>query len=71
MNANLLDNTAGPVSAGCHINDVMNCFRLIRRKQTVSAGCHINDVMNHDGRRQMKKIVSAGCHINDVTKCVN
>ena len=34
------------VSAGCHINDVMN--NLIRAHPTlhVSAGCHINDVMN-------------------------
>ena len=34
------------VSAGCHINDVMNkTMRKIWKRQ-VSAGCHINDVMN-------------------------
>ena len=43
--ANLLDNSS-MVSAGCHINDVMNnccnpCMAML-----VSAGCHINDVMN-------------------------
>ena len=34
------------VSAGCHINDVMNCFGDGVVPFPVSAGCHINDVMN-------------------------
>ena len=34
------------VSAGCHINDVMNTGRFGLRQKRVSAGCHINDVMN-------------------------
>ena len=34
------------VSAGCHINDVMNHFKLSCAVIIVSAGCHINDVMN-------------------------
>ena len=34
------------VSAGCHINDVMNCGTRISATARVSAGCHINDVMN-------------------------
>ena len=34
------------VSAGCHINDVMNRNSEERIQCTVSAGCHINDVMN-------------------------
>ena len=34
------------VSAGCHINDVMNeCLDNVYHS-LVSAGCHINDVMN-------------------------
>ena len=36
----------GRVSAGCHINDVMNRKLKKQTKQRVSAGCHINDVMN-------------------------
>ena len=35
------------VSAGCHINDVMNFPKRKLDKYTVSAGCHINDVMNN------------------------
>ena len=34
------------VSAGCHINDVMNSEDKIISHFLVSAGCHINDVMN-------------------------
>ena len=34
------------VSAGCHINDVMNKIVTNFSIQHVSAGCHINDVMN-------------------------
>ena len=34
------------VSAGCHINDVMNDLLLGSFFCLVSAGCHINDVMN-------------------------
>ena len=35
------------VSAGCHINDVMNLSKILKRIMYVSAGCHINDVMNN------------------------
>ena len=34
------------VSAGCHINDVMNLDHVPVKAVVVSAGCHINDVMN-------------------------
>ena len=34
------------VSAGCHINDVMNESDKLSEETGVSAGCHINDVMN-------------------------
>ena len=34
------------VSAGCHINDVMNSRENVAVFGYVSAGCHINDVMN-------------------------
>ena len=34
------------VSAGCHINDVMNMLMMKQTYDIVSAGCHINDVMN-------------------------
>ena len=34
------------VSAGCHINDVMNFHSDKTPALNVSAGCHINDVMN-------------------------
>ena len=34
------------VSAGCHINDVMNVGVMQGADWIVSAGCHINDVMN-------------------------
>ena len=54
------------VSAGCHINDVMNVGQEPVVGQQVSAGCHINDVMNWDGGCNIKSVVSAGCHINDV-----
>ena len=35
------------VSAGCHINDVMNIISILEALDEVSAGCHINDVMNY------------------------
>ena len=54
------------VSAGCHINDVMNLHRFADRKTGVSAGCHINDVMNDLTFAKTAIDVSAGCHINDV-----
>ena len=54
------------VSAGCHINDVMNCFPNRLTSLCVSAGCHINDVMNQCFRMRESHTVSAGCHINDV-----
>ena len=54
------------VSAGCHINDVMNCLRVCKTPNVVSAGCHINDVMNFKITIQYIVQVSAGCHINDV-----
>ena len=34
------------VSAGCHINDVMNVNVRLTLRLDVSDGCHINDVMN-------------------------
>ena len=34
------------VSAGCHINDVMNATSCFNSPACVSAGWHINDVMN-------------------------
>ena len=40
------DDGYGRVSAGCHINDVMNTPHRIQTHAEVSAGCHINDVMN-------------------------
>ena len=40
------DNVTYSVSAGCHINDVMNAKPINASPATVSAGCHINDVMN-------------------------
>ena len=39
------------VSAGCHINDVMNPKLRTLAKSSVSAGCHINDVMNRSYER--------------------
>ena len=54
------------VSAGCHINDVMNSNVANVIKTLVSAGCHINDVMNVKVESDRDIIVSAGCHINDV-----
>ena len=59
------------VSAGCHINDVMNMLNICGCRVVVSAGCHINDVMNTLDVATVFPVVSAGCHINDVTKCVN
>ena len=38
--------SGGVVSAGCHINDVMNNINDWDNLDLVSAGCHINDVMN-------------------------
>ena len=54
------------VSAGCHINDVMNFCLIIPFNRIVSAGCHINDVMNKLLEAIVGNLVSAGCHINDV-----
>ena len=54
------------VSAGCHINDVMNLTIGILASLKVSAGCHINDVMNVWPTLWTGGTVSAGCHINDV-----
>ena len=54
------------VSAGCHINDVMNSQVERWQNILVSAGCHINDVMNGELRALFVNSVSAGCHINDV-----
>ena len=54
------------VSAGCHINDVMNSETVQTVSVFVSAGCHINDVMNLRGYGHFLSAVSAGCHINDV-----
>ena len=46
MNDFLLRRLDRHVSAGCHINDVMNTLRTLKAWSAVSAGCHINDVMN-------------------------
>ena len=46
MNTNLLNGNNLVVSAGCHINDVMNSGKAGIGIFDVSAGCHINDVMN-------------------------
>ncbi len=54
------------VSAGCHINDVMNKMAERLKIARVSAGCHINDVMNVQSCSIKTVCVSAGCHINDV-----
>ena len=54
------------VSAGCHINDVMNYQFGGTPANHVSAGCHINDVMNNFIIEIANENVSAGCHINDV-----
>ena len=54
------------VSAGCHINDVMNTKKEQLSHRPVSAGCHINDVMNLAYYDIVRMLVSAGCHINDV-----
>ena len=48
MNIDLCLNDRIAVSAGCHINDVMNRLLPSSRRQPVSAGCHINDVMNEE-----------------------
>ena len=42
----------GIVSAGCHINDVMNKKFDLDKIAIVSAGCHINDVMNKHERKR-------------------
>ena len=57
------------VSAGCHINDVMNIKHSKCCQRKVSAGCHINDVMNNCKTSKSVSEVSAGCHINDVMNC--
>ena len=46
MNPSRLHRGSGRVSAGCHINDVMNWLTVKYALSLVSAGCHINDVMN-------------------------
>ena len=46
MNDDVLRQPLTHVSAGCHINDVMNMQTGRTIRQDVSAGCHINDVMN-------------------------
>ena len=50
MNASHQSFSATPVSAGCHINDVMNRVARLLTGSEVSAGCHINDVMNFANR---------------------
>ena len=66
MNHQLRTNAYAFVSAGCHINDVMNYVYYYIMLQAVSAGCHINDVMNDIRKAIDANKVSAGCHINDV-----
>ena len=66
MNQGLRRRVYVQVSAGCHINDVMNAFCLMKSRTQVSAGCHINDVMNILDEGLDEGLVSAGCHINDV-----
>ena len=66
MNRFALSCPEAPVSAGCHINDVMNNLNSCFIKTRVSAGCHINDVMNNVITIIGITFVSAGCHINDV-----
>ena len=46
MNTLVVNHCMPSVSAGCHINDVMNRDLKSIRNLSVSAGCHINDVMN-------------------------
>ena len=46
MNLFQIDTKNAIVSAGCHINDVMNVKYFVILSTLVSAGCHINDVMN-------------------------
>ncbi len=46
MNKDLQYKDLAVVSAGCHINDVMNFQKRETLLAPVSAGCHINDVMN-------------------------
>ena len=46
MNVGSLEPRIRLVSAGCHINDVMNFAYMEYVSTQVSAGCHINDVMN-------------------------
>ena len=66
MNQRLMKLAGQEVSAGCHINDVMNILLRLHTLRCVSAGCHINDVMNERARDNEEIAVSAGCHINDV-----
>ena len=66
MNEKHWKNTKKHVSAGCHINDVMNLNNQGLITSVVSAGCHINDVMNSRLTNPLLGLVSAGCHINDV-----
>ena len=66
MNGRQSRRTDADVSAGCHINDVMNLDVKSDLSCSVSAGCHINDVMNKHTHHKVSLFVSAGCHINDV-----
>ena len=66
MNITTMWRSISFVSAGCHINDVMNTACSMLAALPVSAGCHINDVMNHMVTPLSNIAVSAGCHINDV-----
>ena len=66
MNIKHKPNAGNRVSAGCHINDVMNKGKQAWDTVLVSAGCHINDVMNKGKQAWDTVLVSAGCHINDV-----
>ena len=51
MNIEISISTSSSVSAGCHINDVMNVFQSCFIQVSVSAGCHINDVMNRGDKQ--------------------
>ena len=50
MNCSVIQDCFHLVSAGCHINDVMNLGHRLVISADVSAGCHINDVMNDEKR---------------------
>ena len=71
MNITSYNWIADYVSAGCHINDVMNSHKGLLCFARVSAGCHINDVMNSKAVSSRPLWVSAGCHINDVMNFPN